>query len=292
MGCSRTVIVHYGDPSPTVALANQLAEFDTDVVVVANDRSTRPDTLGSHAVWQIPERNLGYGLAFMAAVRDCTSRACVVLNTDLVIDKRTFNRCLDVLFSAPDVGVVGPVLHYADGALQSGAGTFRRWRRAPSARTSPGRGPAECQWVTGAAMFIRLEVVRTVGMDGSFFLGSEDADLCLRATRAGWRVLCCGDAPATHYGGRVIAGPRWSYYATRNRIWFVRTHFGMLPSALNWLWSLALLPRVIVADVIKRRSLLSSRLTVMALMHAVWSKPDAAHGPLATEPIPARIMRW
>src|SRR5690606_3091776 len=80
MGCSRTVIVHYGDPSPTVALANQLAEFDTDVVVVANDRSTRPDTLGSHAVWQIPERNLGYGLAFMAAVRDCTSRACVVLN--------------------------------------------------------------------------------------------------------------------------------------------------------------------------------------------------------------------
>ncbi len=289
---STSVIVHFGPAEPTVVLANTIVGYGTGVVVVANDRSPRPSGLDDLVEWIVPDRNLGYGEAFMAAVRGRTTDAFVVLNNDIDLPRETFERCLQTLFGGADVGVVGPVLSWEDGSLQSGAGRFTRWRRRPRVCVDPGPAAAECSWVTGAVMFIRREVAERVGMDGSFFLGSEDADLCVRARRDGWRVLCCGDAPATHYGARTITGPRWSYYLARNRIWFVRANFGLGPALLNWVGFLVLLPRIALADVVKRRRMLPFRLTVLALAHAWRRKPTAEEGPLPGEPFPARLINW
>ena len=64
---------------------------------------------------------------------------------------------------------------------------------------------------------------------------AEDADLCIRAWRAGWRVICCGDAPVTHHRSQVITSATWQYYSTRNRVWFTRSTFGRAPATLNLL---------------------------------------------------------
>jgi GT2 family glycosyltransferase len=133
-------------------------------------------------------------------------------------------------------------------------------------------------------------VLEQIGMDGSYFLGGEDADLCVRARRAGWRVVCCGDAPVIHHGSQVISGPRWCYYAVRNRVWFARANFGVFAAALSWLHAGAMLPRVAVADLVKRRDLTSSRLSALGLAHAWWRKPVG--DPRLDEPIPSQVMRW
>lgn len=289
---STAVVVHYGDLVPTVRLANEVVRFGGDVVVVANDGSARPEDLDARVEWSVPERNLGYAEAFTHAVRGRSTDAFVVLNTDVVIPRETFDRCLSALLDSADVGIVGPVLRHEDGSLQSGAARLSRWRRAPRVLFDPGPTTVDCSWVTGAVMFIRRDVVERIGMDGSFFLGAEDVDLCVRARRAGWRVLCCGDAPATHHGSRVISGSRWSYYAGRNLVWLARANFGLIPAVLNWLYILATLPRVAVADAVKRRRMTSSRLTLMALSHAWWPKPPMQDGPLPGEPFPARVMDW
>lgn len=289
---STSVVVHFGDPEPTVRLANLLVEFRTAVVVVANDRSARPRNLAEDVEWLVPHRNLGYGTAFALGIRGRTSDAFVLLNTDIVLSRSTFEHCLDVLLSHDDVGIVGPVLRYQDGSLQSGAARLSRWRRAPRVLVDPGAATVDCVWVTGAVMFVRREVAETVGMDGSFFLGGEDADFCVRARRQGWRVQCSGVAAAIHHRSRVIVGPRWTYYSTRNRVWFARANFGLWAAVLNWIYQAALLPRVALADLVKRRELTSLRLNLMALGHAWWRKPTAEQGPLTDEPIPARIMNW
>lgn len=287
---STSVVVHYGDLEPTVRLANHLADFDTDVVVVANDRSSRPEALHGRVEWIVPDRNLGYGEAFMTAARGRATAALVLLNNDIALPRETFERCLDALLGAEDVGVVGPVLRHEDNSLQSGAARLTRWRRVPRVLVDPGPVTVECVWVTGAVMFIRREVAQGIGMDGSFFLGAEDADLCIRARRAGWRILCRGDAVAVHHGARVI-GTRWNYYSTRNRVWYTRACFGLLPAVLNWICSVLMLPRVVLADLVKRDDLTASRLCVLALAHAWWRKPAAADGPLAGEPFPDRLIR-
>jgi GT2 family glycosyltransferase len=286
------VVVHYGGLAPTVDLLRRIDGYADGTVVVANDGTPRPDGLPSTVDWLVADRNLGYGAAFTAAVRHRAADVYLLLNTDVELPRATYDRCLDVLTSAPDTGIVGPVLRHDDGALQSGAARLSRWRRAPQVLVEPGPAPVDCEWVTGAVMFIRRAVVERVGMDGSFFLGAEDADLCVRARRAGWRVVCCGDAPAVHHRSRVITGPRWTYYSIRNRVWLARADFGPLPAVLSWTASLLLMPRVLLADAVKRRSFTASRLALLALAHAWWRKPGAADGPLPQEPLAGRVMRW
>ena len=134
---STSVVVHFGDPEPTVRLANVLLGFATAVVVVANDLSARPPGLHDSVEWFVPDRNLGYGTAFGAAIHGRTSDAFVLLNTDIVLSRATFDRCLDTLLGQDDVGIVGPVLRYSDGSLQSGAARLSRWRRARGCSSIP-----------------------------------------------------------------------------------------------------------------------------------------------------------
>lgn len=286
-----SVIVHYGPPGPTILVANSALTYSTHVVVVANDGSTRPPSLNSRAIWLIPPKNLGFGDGFTWGARHRPAEIMLVLNNDVIVGEDSVKACIDV-FADQKIGVVGPVLLYENGSLQSGAGTLSTVIGAPNAKNDAGVEGSDCVWVTGAVMFVRASTLHSVGMDGSYFLGYEDADFCMRARSQGWRVHCVGSAPAIHFGSQVINGPRWSYYATRNRVWFVRSRFGPTRALAAWMWQLGLLPRVILADLVKRHDLTSSRLMVLGLRHALHRKPSAIEGPWRDEPMPTLVMKW
>lgn len=286
-----SVVVHYGPPEPTIRVAISALTYSTSVVVVANDRSTRPRELDPRVFWLVPPKNLGYGDGFTWGARYRPAEILLALNNDVIVDADSVRACINA-FSDKEIGVVGPVLHYEDGSLQSGAGALSRVIRSPRARNDPGSGGSDCIWVTGAVMFVRASALYGVGMDGSYFLGNEDVDFCIRARSQGWRVRCVGSAPAVHLGSRVISGPRWSYYATRNRVWFVRSRYGRTRALAAWILQVGLLPRVVIADVVKRRDITTSRLMVLGLRHGLRPKPSAAEGPWKDEPVPASIMEW
>jgi N-acetylglucosaminyl-diphospho-decaprenol L-rhamnosyltransferase len=274
-----------------VRVANCALTYSTSVVVVANDLSARPAELDSCVIWLVPPKNLGFGDAFTWGARSRPAEILLVLNNDVIVNKDSVQACVRA-FSDAGIGVVGPVLTYEDGSLQSGAGTLSPVIRASRAMNDPGIEGSDCVWVTGAVMFVRASTLHSVGMDGSYFLGHEDADFCIRARSAGWRVHCVGSAPAIHFGARVINGPRWNYYGTRNFVWFVRARYGRSRALAAWMWEAALLPRVVVADLVKRRNITSSRLMVLGLRHALRPKPSAAEGPWKDEPMPAAVMKW
>lgn len=283
------VIVHFGELAPTVATAHSLVDFNAELVVVANDRSQRPTDLDARVQWIIPERNLGYAGALMLAAADRREPVVVVLNNDIVLPRLAFEQCVSVLRENPGIGVVGPALRQADGTLQSGAAHLSRWLRVPMSKVDPGTVIADCDWVCGAIFFVRREVLDQFGMESFYFLGYEETDLCLRARRAGWRVVCCGYASACHRGGAVI-GMRWHYYLVRNRIWLLRENFGPFAAALCTVRSVLLLGRVVFADILKRRDLTTSRLYRMGLVHGWSCKPKRAAGPLAGEPLTDRLL--
>ncbi|MGY1681921.1 hypothetical protein [Geodermatophilus sp. SYSU D01176] len=289
---STAIVVHYGRPEPTVEVVRTVASLVTEVVVAVNDGSPRPAELPAEAEWSVMDRNLGYGEAFMRAAAARGSDVYVLLNNDLDFSIESFRRCMRALADDETIGIVGPVLRFADGRLQSGAGRLSRFRKAPSAMQDPGPTAVDCTWVTGAAMFIRGRVIDEVGMDGSYFLGHEDVDLCVRARQANYRIVCHGGAPAVHHGSQVISGPRWSYYTPRNRVWFARATFGPGAALLAWMGELVLVPRVLIADLVKRRDLTSTRLRLVAAVDAWRRKPSRDEGPLPGEPLAGRVMRW
>jgi GT2 family glycosyltransferase len=68
---------------------------------------------------------------------------------------------------------------------------------APGVREITGR-----EYLQGAAMFLRREAIEQVGgFDESFFMFSEEADLCYRLRAAGWSTVFLDNAGVYHRGG-------------------------------------------------------------------------------------------
>ncbi|MFN2607552.1 MAG: glycosyltransferase family 2 protein [Acidimicrobiales bacterium] len=241
--------------------------------------------------WAVPPRNLGYGSAceYGAGVEGANRYA--FFNADVDLGDDAIDLCLHAL-DAPGVGISGPVLLQRNGELQSGCGTWTPLLRSARASRWPVADVSRCEWVTGAAMFCRAQVVTEVGFDGSYFLGAEDADLCDRAALRGWATVVVRDAQGYHRGGATMTGGRWQYYTIRNRVWFLRKRRSRWAGWAYWVWSaFVLLPRVAVADTVKRRGYVLSYSAWRGLLDAATMLPPGRQ-PWAREPVPAEWMPW
>jgi len=62
--------------------------------------------------------------------------------------------------------------------------------------------PIETQWVSGACVAVRREVIEQVGLlDERFQLYFEDNDWCWRIRQTGWKVIYDPRFTVTHLGG-------------------------------------------------------------------------------------------
>ncbi len=162
------------------------------------------------------ERNRGFSAGNDAALQELQRAPeppewLLLLNPDTVVRPGALERLLHFGDQRPEVGIVGSRLEDPDGTPQWSAFRFpgalstleetvnlgvvtrllRRWRIVHD----PADAPHACDWVAGASMLVRHEVLETVGLlDEGYFLYFEEVDFCLRAARAGWR---CWYEPAS-----------------------------------------------------------------------------------------------
>jgi GT2 family glycosyltransferase len=79
----------------------------------------------------------------------------------------------------------------------------RAWLRYRRLRPAP----YEVEGVLGCAMLLTRSCLQALrGFDAGFFAYYEEVDLCLRARRSGFRVLCAPRAVVRHDGMRGFAG--------------------------------------------------------------------------------------
>src|SRR3990167_2311690 len=63
----------------------------------------------------------------------------------------------------------------------------------------------EVEGVTAACMLIKKKVFKKIGgFDKGFKNGYEDVDLCMKATRKGYKIRYCGKANVIHHEGAVM----------------------------------------------------------------------------------------
>lgn len=94
------------------------------------------------------------------------------------------------------------------------------------------------EFATGCCLLLRKEVLDTVGMfDTRYFLYFEDADLCMRITAAGFRIMFAPKGVVWHDNAKSGGGSGsvlQDYFTTRNRLLFgftyasSRTKFALL----------------------------------------------------------------
>lgn len=90
--------------------------------------------------------------------------------------------------------------------------------------------------VSGAVMLVDLDVLESLGwIDEGFFHYKEEVDMAYRVRRQGHGVAWVCSYEVGHAVGANVAhySPTWSYYRSRNDIYFFRKHGGLRrPGAL------------------------------------------------------------
>ncbi len=145
-----------------------------------------------------------------------------LLNPDTEVLPGATLALVEALEARPGAGVAGAKLLYPDGSLQHAAFRFpgllqlafdlfplppclydtRLNGRYPQ-RLYEGRTPFSVDHPLGAAMMVRTEAIRQVGLlDEGYRMYCEEIDWCWRMRKAGWRALCVPTAQVVHHAGR------------------------------------------------------------------------------------------
>lgn len=221
------VIVTYNSADDIGLLLGDLRQAADDlairVIVVDNgsaDGTRDVVRSGGNDIDLVEERNIGYAGGVNAATRRPGSYDyLVVINPDLRMPDGALNRWVE---SARRTGAaaVAPKMVNSDGALHRSlhreptilralGDTLlgdRLLERPPAftERVSDPRDytrPGKVDWVTGAALLVRHDVVEAVGpWDERFFLYSEETDYCRRIRDLGHEIQFDPEVSVIHHG--------------------------------------------------------------------------------------------
>lgn len=229
------IIVNYNGtsvlPRCIAAIQDSGTELDIETIIVDNgstDGSTDlPCCREEGTRLMLLCENLGFGKANNVGAEVAQGRYYLLLNSDCFIEPGLLEALTGCLDSHKRAAVVGPRLLNADGTLQPSCHNFpspltflleqaNLWK--PLQRLMPRIGRflfiasphtrhAEVDWLLGACMLVRPAAFRQVGgFDPGFFFYWEEADLCMRLRKRGWRVRFEPAARAMHLGGGSTTG--------------------------------------------------------------------------------------
>lgn len=177
-----------------------LRDVDFDIVLTLN---IPEDEAYVEAATDLPVRVIrnavrkGFGANHNAASAVSDKDVFVIVNPDVRLPDAALAPLIS-RFDDPSVGACAPLVLSAQGTVEDSARRFPTVRRLIE-RTLLGRrqadydvsrGSVSVDWVAGMFVAFRREAFRDVGgFDERYFMYMEDADICRRLGRAGWRVL-------------------------------------------------------------------------------------------------------
>ncbi|HSM55185.1 MAG TPA: glycosyltransferase family 2 protein, partial [Candidatus Sulfomarinibacteraceae bacterium] len=211
---SVTVIVLNWNARALLArcLPSLLAQRYGDYRVVLVDNASTDDSL-AFVRREFPQveiiendRNRGFSAGNNAALRRLQSDVAVLVNPDIIAGADWLRELMAGLSSEETIGIAGGKLFYpGQRRLQHAGGLIHFPLAMPDyvGRNEPDEGQhdrlRDVDYVVGAGLAVRRETLQQIGLlDEGFFLYFEDADLCFRARRAGYRVVYVPGAEAVH----------------------------------------------------------------------------------------------
>lgn len=228
------VIVDNASSDGSPEMLSELGKEDSDLRIVLN------------------AENVGFAAACNQGADLAEGDILIFLNPDTIVPAGTTKGMLDFIAADPDVGIVGPRIEYPDGSLQFSCGeeldlrysffeAFRLWTVSPrlfgGGRYMSWRHDEvrDVGWVSGGCLMIRRTLFRELhGFDETFFLYTEDMDLCLRAKRMGRRVVYWPNARILHSEAKSAVQLRGDSLVRRYRarLYYFKKHHGIGSSLL------------------------------------------------------------
>ena len=201
------------------SLPPALGQLTADVVVVDNGSADGTAELLSarEDCRVVRSANVGYAGGINRGVQEAQpAEAILILNPDVRLSEGSVEPLLETL-RTPGTGLVVPQLRSSEGTIEpslrrtptvlralglSGTGAAALSEHVHASDIQSYAEPHPVDWATGAVVLMsRICFDLLGGWDESFFLYSEETDVCLRARDAGLATRYEPRAVAVHIGG-------------------------------------------------------------------------------------------
>ncbi|HXV28476.1 MAG TPA: glycosyltransferase family 2 protein [bacterium] len=239
------IILNYGQPDDTTECVRSVQKSDYpnfDILVIDN---ASPDDSCERIEKEFPgillmrnPVNLGYAGGNNAGIRFALEKGydyVFILNNDAVVAATAIRKLVDSAETNPHATIVAPkVFFYDQPKIINSFGTQIDWFRLRSRVGDYGKEDSEAlnqtverEIIPGAALLIKKQLFEEVGLfNEEFFLIHEDADLCLRNIKKGFRNLLVPDAYVYHKISKTLSAYPFlsSYYSVRNMLYLSKRH--------------------------------------------------------------------
>jgi GT2 family glycosyltransferase len=264
------VVLNWNGKALTIDCIHSLLEIKTpDVRITVVDNASSDGSaqairneFGDRVAVIVNDQNLGFAAGNNVGIRAALDQGAdfvLLLNNDTVVDAGLIDSLLNAFHAAPEAGIAGPKIYYynppdqiwfAGGELFFARGLSRHIgiRQTDRGQFDERR---DVDYVTGCALMARREVFDTVGfLDPAYVAYYEDADFCVRATTAGFRVVYVPEGKVWHKISASTGGQVSRRKVTR-KLKSTWMFFGRYARPWHWLT----IPFFFAADVIRIVSL-------------------------------------
>lgn len=188
--------------------------------------------------------NVGFARANNQGIASATGRYVLLLNPDTEVHPSGLAALVAFMDAHPGAGACGARLLNGDGTLQPACHPMltpgrefwrllfldRLWPRAtyPMGRWDTVT-PRRVEVIKGACLLLRRDALDQVGMlDDSYFMYTEEVDLCYRLAQAGWELWYVPEAAVIHFGEGSSRQAREAMYLQlyRSKVQFFRKFGG------------------------------------------------------------------
>jgi hypothetical protein len=282
------LILNYNGAEETIPCVRSLLsdpEIDIEQIIVIDNASTDDsvatikESFPGIAVFR-NDKNLGFAEGYNRAILEFlgTGRNCFfILNNDTLVRPGTMSALLETLSGEKDVGIVGPAVLNMNTTVIHSVGFSIDFSRGRTVCHSNGLdyeflelAERDVECVCGCAMLISRDVFERTGLFPSHFgFFSEEADLCLRARKQGFRIRCNPKGIVEHKSGSTTARfPEVrARLSIRNQLLLTKRHGTIVQLVSYSIWLFVLeIPFLSIKDCGQHRKL---SMTISRLMGAI-----------------------
>jgi len=264
---TSVVIMNYNTRDLLADCLESLGRFEPNAQVILVDNASR-DKSEAMVRERFPQtvviqsgRNAGFAGPNNLGIAQATGDFVVLLNSDTRLEEPAISTTVAWLESHPDIGATSPKLLGADDLPQNCVYPWPSlgdlWREAFKRPRKP--GSTTDGWIAGTCLVIRRTALEQVGggLDESYWMYWEDADLSNQLIRQGWLVTPFEGATIRHYGGASGGGDDASrrpdlhaWYLYGKHRWF-RKNRGLFAASGVWLFDAIDVPRKWIRSIVR-----------------------------------------
>ncbi len=228
------IYVYYNTPHEILDSINSLRSAASNYeVIIVNNKSTRPlpEEIKKKKHLKIIDNieNVGFGKAANQAVKLARGTYVMILNPDTVCYTKSIDLMVARMQLDKTIGVLGPQQVNKQGEILHSIGSMpmlpdaifvfsflrKIWPKNPYKEKFWAKGidrtkEQETETIGGACMLFPKKIFDAVGgFDERFFMYFEEADICLRIKKLGYKIFYYPKAKIMHLVGKSTSDKDW-----------------------------------------------------------------------------------